>query len=119
MTLRIHAYLAETTTSAQEEPKVSAIHAIQYAATELSKTAASEEGAERLRRMANIPYEEILERRVMFGTPQEVIGRLEEYRDELDISGVVLEMNYGGQIPNDRVMASVRLLTEKVVPSFR
>ena len=119
VTLRIPAYVAETTAKAQEEPKGSAIHAIQYAATELVKTAASEEGAERLRRLANIPYEEILERRVMFGAPEEVTARLEEYRDELDISGVVLEMNYGGQIPSAQVMASVKLLTEKVLPSFK
>ena len=119
VTLRIPVYVAETTAKAQEEPKESAMHAIQYAATELIKTAASEEGVERLRRTANIPYEEILQRRVMFGTPEEVTERLEEYREELDISGVVLETNYGGQIPNDRVMASVRLLTEKVLPSFK
>jgi hypothetical protein len=37
----------------------------------------------------------------------------------LDISGVVLEMNYGGQVPDDRVMNSVRLLTEKVIPNFK
>ncbi len=119
VTLRIPAYVAETTAQAQSEPKDSAIHAIRYAATELSKTAASEEGAERLRQTANIPYEEILQRRVMFGTPEEVTERLEEYRDELDISGVVLETNYGGQNPNDRVMNSVKLLTEKVVPRFK
>ncbi len=119
VTLRIPAYVAETTSKAHEEPKDSAIHAIQYAATELIKTAASEEGVERLRQTANIPYEEILQRRVMFGTPQEVTERLEEYREELDISGVVLETNYGGQIPNDRVMASVRMLTEKVAPGFK
>ena len=119
VTLRIPVYVAETTAKAQADPKDSAIHAIQYAATELIKTAASEEGVERLRRMANIPYEEILRQRVMFGTPAEITERLEEYRDELDISGVVLETNYGGQIPNDRVMASVRLLTENVVPRFK
>ena len=119
VTLRIPAYVAETTAKAQEEPKTSAIHAIRYAATELIKTAASEEGAERLRRMADIPYEEILARRVMFGTPDEVAERLQEYRDELGISGVVLEMNYGGQIPNEQVMGSVKLMTENVLPAFK
>jgi alkanesulfonate monooxygenase SsuD/methylene tetrahydromethanopterin reductase-like flavin-dependent oxidoreductase (luciferase family) len=119
VTLRIPAYVAQTTANAQAEPQGSAIHAIQYAANELSKTAASEEGAERLRQTANIPYSEILQRRVMFGTPGEVIERLEEYRDELGITGVVLETNYGGQIPNEQVLASVRLLTEQVVPNFK
>jgi alkanesulfonate monooxygenase SsuD/methylene tetrahydromethanopterin reductase-like flavin-dependent oxidoreductase (luciferase family) len=95
------------------------MYAIRYAATELIKTAASEEGAERLRQMAQTPYEDILRQRVMYGTPEEVTERLQAYRDELDISGVVLEMNYGGQVADDRVMNSVRLLTEKVIPNFK
>ena len=45
--------------------------------------------------------------------------RLHEYQEKLGISGVVLEMNYGGQIPFDRVINSIRLLTEKVIPQFR
>ena len=69
--------------------------------------------------MAQTPYEDVLRQRVMYGTPEEVTERLREYRDELDISGVVLEMNYGGQVPDDRVMNSVRLLTEKVIPNFK
>ena len=117
--LRIPAYLAETTEAARSEPQSSTMHAITYAATELIKTAASEEGAERLRQMAQTPYEDVLRQRVMYGTPEEVTERLQAYRDDLDISGVVLEMNYGGQVPDDRVMNSVRLLTEKVIPNFK
>jgi hypothetical protein len=30
-----------------------------------------------------------------------------------------MEMNYGGRIPYDRVINSMRLLTEKVVPQFK
>ena len=37
----------------------------------------------------------------------------------LGISSVVLETNYGGQIPYDRVINSIRLLTERVVPKFQ
>ena len=33
-------------------------------------------------------------------------------------AGVVLEMNYGGQLPNDRLINSVRLLADKVMPNF-
>ena len=119
VTLRIPAYVAETTEKAHSEPKASTMHAIEYGARELSLTAASEEGAERLRAAANVPYDEILRRRVMYGTPEAVVERLQEYQQTLGISGVVLEMNYGGQIPYDRVVNSTRLLTEKVMPSFK
>jgi alkanesulfonate monooxygenase SsuD/methylene tetrahydromethanopterin reductase-like flavin-dependent oxidoreductase (luciferase family) len=117
--LRIPAYVAETAERARSEPEASTGHAIQYGAQELSGSAASQEIAERLQRMASVPYDDILKRRVMYGTPEAVVDRLQEYQEELGISSVVLETNYGGQIPYDRVINSIRLLTEKVVPKFK
>ena len=117
--MRMPAYLAETAEAARSEPEASTMRAIQYVATELSLSAASEETAERLRRLAGIPYDDILRKTVMYGTPEAVVERLHEYQEKLGISGVVLEMNYGGQIPFDRVINSIRLLTEKVIPQFR
>jgi alkanesulfonate monooxygenase SsuD/methylene tetrahydromethanopterin reductase-like flavin-dependent oxidoreductase (luciferase family) len=69
-------------------------------------------------RIANTLYDEILKQRVLYGTPAAVVERLQEYQAELGITGVVLEMNYGGQIPYDRVINSIRLLTEKVAPKW-
>ncbi len=37
----------------------------------------------------------------------------------LGITGVSLDVNPGGQIPYDRVVHSIRLLTEKVIPKFK
>ena len=117
--LRIPAYLAETATKARNEPESSTMHAIRYGARELSAVAATEEASERLQRTATLPYEEILRTRVMYGTPEEVVERLHEYKEKLKISSVVLEMNYGGQIPYDRVLNSIRLLVDKVMPQFK
>jgi hypothetical protein len=47
------------------------------------------------------------------------VERLQEYQDTLGITGVVLEMNYGGRIPYDRVINSIRLLTTRVLPRFK
>jgi alkanesulfonate monooxygenase SsuD/methylene tetrahydromethanopterin reductase-like flavin-dependent oxidoreductase (luciferase family) len=117
--LRIPAYVAETAERARVEPEASTRHAIQYGAQELSGFAASQETAERLQRRASVPYDELLKQRVVYGTPEAVVDRLQEYQEELGISSVVLEMNYGGQIPYDRIINSMRLLTEKVVPKFK
>lgn len=117
--LRIPTYVAETAERARSEPEASTMHAIQYGAQELSGVAASQETADRLQRMASIPYDDILKQRVMYGTPEAVVERLEAYQAELGISGVVLEVNYGGQIPYDRVINSIRLLTERVIPEFK
>lgn len=117
--LRIPAYVAETAARARSDPEASTMDQIRYAARELSSSAASQETAERLQRMASTPYDEILKYRVMYGTPEAVVERLQEYEEELGISGVVLEMNYGGQLPYDRVINSIQLLSEKVVPQFK
>ena len=118
ITLRIPAYVAETAKQARDEPEASTLYGLQYAARELSGSAATPEAAERLRQMGDVPYEEILQRRVMYGTPEAVTERLREYQEELGITGVVLEMNYGGQLPNERLINSVRLLADKVMPNF-
>jgi hypothetical protein len=57
--------------------------------------------------------------RVAYGTPDAVVERLQEYRETLGITGVSLDVNPGGQIPYDRVVHSIRLLTDKVIPKFR
>lgn len=119
VSMRVPVYASEDPKKAESEPEASTLHAIRYGEEELSKTAASEEGAERLRRMANTPYQEILRNRVIFGTPGAVIDRLKEFQEALGITGVVLEVNYGGQIPNGQVVNSVRLLAEKVMPAFK
>ncbi len=119
VSLRIPAYVAEDPNRAFSEPEASTMAAIRYGAQELSKSAASEEGRKRLLNMARVPYSDVFRQRVMYGTPEAVVGRIQEYQESLGISGVVLETNYGGQIPNDRVVNSIRLITERVIPEFR
>ena len=119
MSLRIPTYVAEDSDRASSEPEASTMQAIRYGAQELSKSAASEEARNRLLGMARVPYKDILQQRVVYGTPDSVVDRLREYQESLDISGVVLETNYGGQIPYDRVLNSIRLIAEKVVPEFK
>ena len=117
--MRIPAYVAETAEGARDEPEASTRHAIQYGAQELSGFAASQETAERLQRRASVPYDELLKQRLLYGTPEAVVDRLQAYEAELGISSLVLEMNYGGQIPYDRIIHSMQLLTEKIVPKFK
>jgi len=37
----------------------------------------------------------------------------------LGLTGVSLDLNLGGQIPYERVVRSIRLLTEQVIPEFK
>jgi alkanesulfonate monooxygenase SsuD/methylene tetrahydromethanopterin reductase-like flavin-dependent oxidoreductase (luciferase family) len=117
--LRIPAYVAETAERAHSEPEASAMHAIRYAAEELITTASTQEIAERFQQLARTPYDDVLKQRLLYGTPEAVVDRLQEYQDTLGITGVVLEMNYGGRIPYDQVVNSLRLLTARVLPRFK
>ena len=117
--IRIPVYAAETTQRAHSEGEASAMSAIRYAASELVKTAASEETAERIRRTANTPYSEVLQQRVVFGSPEEIVERFQGYQEDFGVTGVVMEVNYGGRIPYDRVKNSLRLISEQVMPHFK
>ena len=67
----------------------------------------------------NTPYDELLKQRVLFGTPEAVVDRLQQYREEIGVTGLVMEMNYGGRIPYERVVNSIRLMADKVMPAFK
>ena len=116
--LRIPAYVSENAEKARSEPEASTMYMVGYSAAQIA-SAPNRETAERLQQLANISYEEVLRHKVMHGTPEEVVERIQRYKEELGISGLVLEMNYGGQIPNELVLRSIRQLTERVMPAFK
>ncbi len=80
--------------------------------------AADQEAYERLKRISETTYDDVLTR-VAYGSPEAVIERFQEYQEELGITGVSLDVNPGGQVPYDQVVKSIQLLTEKVIPAFK
>ena len=116
--LRIPAYISDNPEKAKLEPKDSTMHMINYSAAQIA-SAPNDETIKRLQKLANISYDDILRNKVMYGTPNELVERIQEYKETLGITGLVLEMNYGGQIPNELVLKSIRKLTEKVIPHFK
>ena len=76
------------------------------------------EAFERLSRLADVRYDEVLQR-VAYGTPEAVVEHLQEYREVFGLTGVSLDMNPGGQIPYECVVNSMRLLAEQVIPHFK
>lgn len=116
--LRIPAYVSEDANKARSDPEASTMYMIGYSAAQIS-SAPNQETTDRLQRLNNISYEEVLRHKVMHGTPEEVVERIQRYREELGVTGLVLEMNFGGQIPNELVINSIRQLTENVMPKFK
>lgn len=123
--LRIPVYVSTSDKGAVEEPRES-MAAFFARQTELARAAVGRAGAgpaDRRRfqaeRMASLTYDDILEKKVAFGTPSGVIERLRHLRDELGLDGIVAELNPGGRIPLDLETRSLELLAREVVPAFR
>jgi len=121
--LRIPVYVGETAAAAYEEPRESTI--LNYRqrgegyASRAQGAGSVQERAEFARRIAESDYDELLRTRLAYGTPEAVAQRLAELRDQLGLSGFLLETNVGGGIPRDRVSRSVRLFAEHVAPALR
>jgi alkanesulfonate monooxygenase SsuD/methylene tetrahydromethanopterin reductase-like flavin-dependent oxidoreductase (luciferase family) len=123
--LRIPVYVSPTERGAVEEPRAS-LTAFFARQSELARAAVGRAGAgpaDRRRtsaeRMASLTYEDILARKVAFGTPAGVIDRLRQLREELGLDGIVAELNPGGLIPLELETRSLRLLTGEVMPAFK
>jgi hypothetical protein len=48
-----------------------------------------------------------------------VAEKIQQYREDLGITGISVDVNPGGQIPHEKVMNSVRLFAEEVMPRVK
>jgi alkanesulfonate monooxygenase SsuD/methylene tetrahydromethanopterin reductase-like flavin-dependent oxidoreductase (luciferase family) len=123
--LRIPAYVAETAALARSEPEESTMRSYRRLAENFASsvgatgTTSSEERAERAERLSSLTYDDVLRDRVAYGTPDMVVDRLRQLRDQLSLSGVIIESNVGGRIPLERVLNSIRLYAQEVAPRLR
>jgi alkanesulfonate monooxygenase SsuD/methylene tetrahydromethanopterin reductase-like flavin-dependent oxidoreductase (luciferase family) len=122
--LRIPVYVSPTEHGAREEPRAS-VAAFFARQTELAWAAVGREGAgpvDRRRmvaeRMAALSYEDVLARKVVFGTAAGVIDRLNGLREELGLDGIVAELNPGGLIAPELETRSLELLARDVIPAL-
>src|SRR6267143_1806264 len=123
--LRIPVYASTTEQGAVEEPRES-LTSFFARQTELARAAVGRAGAgpaDRRRfqaeRMASLSYEDILAKKVAFGTARGVIERLRHLRDELGLDGIVAELNPGGRIPPELEARSLEILARDVLPALR
>jgi alkanesulfonate monooxygenase SsuD/methylene tetrahydromethanopterin reductase-like flavin-dependent oxidoreductase (luciferase family) len=123
--LRIPVYVSPTERGAREEPRES-LTAFFARQTELARAAVGRAGAgpaDRRRaqaeRMASLTYDDILERKVAFGTPAGVLEKIGRLSQELGVDGIVAEPNPGGLIPPALEARSLELLAREVAPALR
>ena len=125
VSVRVPMYIAPSQDEALDEPRESIEEYFQRFARrfdeggDVADDAAIERRRQRIERLQKLTYQEILDTKVIFGTPERVIDRLMQYKEMLGLSGVTAELNPGGLLPPEAVHRSLKLLTEEVMPAFK
>jgi alkanesulfonate monooxygenase SsuD/methylene tetrahydromethanopterin reductase-like flavin-dependent oxidoreductase (luciferase family) len=123
--LRVPVYLAETEERARREPEESVMHLFRAiggrleASANLSGARAIEQRAERGQQLQTVSYEEALRDKMIVGTPDQVVAKLQRLREEIGLDGILAELNPGSLIPHALVMNALRLLCQEVMPRFQ
>ena len=115
--LRVGVFVAEDMERALSRPRESTMryyHRIRQGLLQTAGAFGGELRAQRAERMATLTYEDALLDRLVYGTPDTVANRLGEIRDELGLSGVIVEPNVGGQIAPELLDDSIRLIGKEV-----
>jgi alkanesulfonate monooxygenase SsuD/methylene tetrahydromethanopterin reductase-like flavin-dependent oxidoreductase (luciferase family) len=122
--LRVPVYVAETEERARREPEESIMHLFRTIGGQLEASAnlagarAIEQRAERGQRLQTVNYDEALRDKMIVGTPDQVVEKLERLRLEIGLDGILAELNPGSLIPHALVMNALRLLCQEVMPRF-
>ena len=119
--LSVPLYVAETARQAREEAEASTMHFFRSISRALqlrdgATGAAAAARAERSEKLREITYDEVLEDYAVYGTPEAVADRLLALREELGLTTISAWMNAGSLIPHERIVTSMRLFAERVIP---
>ena len=123
--LRIPLYAAPTEKAAREEPRETITYYMQrQAGLTLEPLGRAGTGSVATRqnqagRLSTLSYDDILSRKVAFGTAGALIDRLGQLKEELGITGIAAELNPGGLLPFAQEMRSLQILTQQVIGAFK
>jgi alkanesulfonate monooxygenase SsuD/methylene tetrahydromethanopterin reductase-like flavin-dependent oxidoreductase (luciferase family) len=120
--LRVPVFAADTEAAAYEEPRANITYYFERQAALVISGAPKGGGAERANTAAKLTalsYDDILRDRVAFGTAEQLIQRISEWRDVLGIDGITAELNAGNGLSEAQVKNSLRIITRDVMPAFR
>jgi alkanesulfonate monooxygenase SsuD/methylene tetrahydromethanopterin reductase-like flavin-dependent oxidoreductase (luciferase family) len=120
--LRLPIYVATTLDRALADPQPSIMPYYERLRQGYLRSLQGFESAERTVRAAQLStltYEEVLQERVVFGTPRHVADRLRTLQQELGLAGIIIEPNVGAGLSPDLVAHSMELFTQEVAPQIR
>ena len=121
---RLLVYVAETEEQAYADPEEGTMGLLRFQASmfvplEGLSDELNRARTERGRALASITYDEVLRTDATYGTPEAVAEAMEEYRDDLGVSGFMLDMNCFGGLSPEQVLNAMRLFSERVMPRLK
>ncbi len=121
--LRVPLYVAETAERAYTEPQESALASIQgltgRVAESASRAGTTGDWGAQAERLRGMSYDDWLRDKVVYGTPAVVVDRLQQLTDDLGLTQIIYEVNFGRHIPYDLQVKNLRLINEKVIPHLQ
>jgi alkanesulfonate monooxygenase SsuD/methylene tetrahydromethanopterin reductase-like flavin-dependent oxidoreductase (luciferase family) len=125
VSLRVPVYVAETKDSAFSDPEESFMRQFRRLGGQLAASTAAagadqvESRVERAQLLEALTWPQVLEEKVAVGTPEMVVDRIQEFREELQANTIVGEFNAGERLPREAIERSLRLFCERVIPALR
>ena len=115
--------MSDTEDKAYSEPRESALNSMTALASRVA-VSASREGTTgnwqaESEQLAMMTYDDWLRDKVVYGTPDRVVDRLNQLVEELQLTQIVYEINFGREIPYELQAKCLRLLTEQVFPKVK
>ena len=122
--LRVPVYVAETKEKAYSEPKESTMFQMQRLINVITQSigeagiSAGDDRAAQAERLKAMTYEDVLANTVVYGTPESVVERLQQLQEELGLTQVIYEVNFGCNVPLEHQIKAVLLINEQVAPNL-
>ena len=120
--LRLPIYVADTLHQAQADPHPGVMayyERLRQGYLRSSQRFESGERTARAAQLATLTYAEVLQERVVFGTPGHVAQRLRTLQRAVGLAGIIIESNVGGGISPTLVARSMELFAQQVAPQLR
>ena len=123
--LRVPVYVAETAEKAYSEPKDSTMFQMQRLINVIADSigqegiSAGDDRTAQVQRLQAMSYEDVLANTVIYGTAESVVERLQQLQEELGLTQIIYEVNFGCNVPLEHQIKAVKLINEYVVPRFK
>jgi alkanesulfonate monooxygenase SsuD/methylene tetrahydromethanopterin reductase-like flavin-dependent oxidoreductase (luciferase family) len=114
--LRVPVYVAETKEKAYSEPKESTMFQMRRLINVITQSAnqsgisANDDRMAQARRLEAMSYEDVLANTVVYGTPESVVDRVRQLQEDLGLTQIIYEVNFGCSVPLEHQIKAVKLI---------